>query len=76
MLTKPFVKLDVKQLYLVGWAMNSRGAVELALALIAISTGLITTRIYSSLVMTALITTLIFPFIITHMIKRNPRIMN
>ncbi|MBW2981571.1 cation:proton antiporter [Candidatus Woesearchaeota archaeon] len=76
LLTKPFLKLKWKQLHLIGWGMNSRGAVELALALIAFRTNLIPTEIYSSLVVMALTTTLIFPFVIEVMIKRNPRIMN
>ncbi|MBN2087034.1 cation:proton antiporter [Candidatus Peregrinibacteria bacterium] len=76
LLIKPFNKLSWKQLYLIGWAMNSRGAIELALALIAFRTKLIPLEIYSSLVVMALITTLTFPFVITRMIKKNPKIMN
>ncbi|MFC2165870.1 cation:proton antiporter [Acidobacteriota bacterium] len=72
---KPFVHLSWKQLYLVGWGMNSRGAVELALALLAYQAGLIERDIYSGLVLMALTTTLIFPFIIRKMIKKNPDIM-
>jgi Kef-type K+ transport system membrane component KefB len=34
-IAKCFVKFNKKQLYLIGWGMNSRGAIELALALIA-----------------------------------------
>ena len=73
---KPFTKFSWKQLHLIGWAMNSRGAVEMALAFIAFRTGLIPTSIYSSLIIMALVTTAIFPFIITSMIKENPKIMN
>jgi len=69
---KPFVHLSWKQLYLVGWGMNSRGAVELALALLAYQAGLIERDIYSSLVIMALATTLIFPFIIRKMINKDP----
>lgn len=75
-LTKPFTKFSWNQLHLIGWAMNSRGAVEMALALIAFRSNLIPIEIYSSLVVMALFTTLIFPFIITIMIKRNPKIMD
>jgi len=74
-LIKPLCDFSWKQLYLVGWAMNSRGALGLALAFIAFSSGLIETGLYSSLVLTALVTTLIFPFVITWMVKRNPDIM-
>lgn len=76
LLAKPFLDFTHQQLFLVGWAMNSRGAIELALALIAFKTGLIGEYLYSSLILMALITTLIFPFIITNMIKNNPKIMN
>ena len=75
-LTKPFTNFSWKQLHLIGWAMNSRGAVELALALIAFRSGLITNGIYSSLIIMAVTTTLIFPFIIMWMVKREPGIMD
>lgn len=76
LLTKPFTKLSLKQLYLVGWGMNSRGAVELAVAFIAFRIGLLSTEIYSSLVVMALTTTLIFPFFIIPMVKKEPHIMD
>jgi len=75
-LTKPFTRLNWKQLYLIGWAMNSRGAIELALAMVAFKIGLLTVELYSGLVVMALVTTLIFPFIITKFIRKNPKIMN
>ena len=76
LLTKHFTKFKNKQLLLIGWAMYSRGAVELALALIAFNIGLLNAELYSGIILMALITTLIFPFIITRMIKKNPKIMN
>jgi len=76
LLTKPFVKMRAKQLYLIGWSMNSRGGVELAIAFIALKAGMLTTDIYSSIVIMALATTLVFPFIITRMIRKDPKIMN
>ncbi len=76
LLTKHFTKLSWEQLYLIGWAMNSRGAVELAIAMIAFRTNLIPVDIYSSLIIMALTTTLIFPFVITRIIKKHPKIMN
>ncbi|MCK5040348.1 MAG: cation:proton antiporter [Candidatus Aenigmarchaeota archaeon] len=75
-LTKPLLNLSWKQLYLIGWGMNSRGAVELSIAFIAYMIGLIDNIIYSGLVIMTLVTTLIFPFVIRKMIKNNPRIMN
>lgn len=74
-LAKPFTRLSWKQLYLVGWGMNSRGAVELALALLALQAGLIEKDVYSSLVLMALVTTLIFPVVLRRMLAKNPDIM-
>lgn len=75
LIAKPFTKLRLKQLYLVGWGMNSRGAIELALALIAFRIGLVNISIYSSLVIMALVTTLIFPFFVKRMVEKEPNIM-
>ncbi|MFW5977438.1 MAG: cation:proton antiporter, partial [Candidatus Nanoarchaeia archaeon] len=65
LITKPWLSFSKKQLILIGWGMNSRGAVELALALIAFQTGLISMGLYSVLVTVALITTVIFPIVFT-----------
>jgi Kef-type K+ transport system membrane component KefB len=72
LIVKPFSKLSLKQLYLIGWGMNSRGAVELVIALLALNHGLITQEIFSALVAMAIITTLVFPFVLQHEIKNNP----
>lgn len=76
LLTKPFVKMKWQQLHLIGWAMNSRGAIGLALALLAFRNGSIPIDLYSALVITALLSTFGFPFIATKMIRDNPKIMN
>jgi len=70
LITYPFLDFTFRQLYLIGWAMNSRGAIEIALALIAFKEGLIPVDVYSSLIIMALVTTFTFPFIITRMIKK------
>ncbi len=75
-LTKPITKLRPKQLFLVGWGMNSRGAVELAIAYIALSIGLLPPTLYSALVLTALVSTILFQIIIFRMVKKNPGIMD
>lgn len=75
-LTKYFIKIEWKKLYIIGWAMNSRGAIEMVLALIAFENNLIPVEIFSSLIIMALTTTFVFPFIITSMIKNNKGIMN
>ncbi len=74
LLVKPFTKLSVLQLYVIGWGMNSRGAMELVIAELARANGLISTEIYSVLVLMAIITTFMFPFVIKYYVKRYPRI--
>ncbi len=76
LIVKPISSLSLKQLYYVGWAMNSRGAAELVIALIALRFGLIPIEIFSVLVAMAMITTLTFPFALAHGIKRNPGMMD
>ena len=75
-LTKPITKLKWKQLYLVGWGMNSKGAVELAIAFIALQVGLLPVNLYSALVLTALTTTILFQIIIFRTVKQDPTIMD
>jgi Kef-type K+ transport system membrane component KefB len=75
LLTKPFTKISVSKLYLVGWGMNSRGAVELALAFIAFKSGLLPVNVYSGLIIMAMVTTLIFPVFFTRIVRRSPKIM-
>ncbi|MFA5365119.1 MAG: cation:proton antiporter [Candidatus Bathyarchaeia archaeon] len=72
LIVKPFTKLSLRQLYLIGWGMNSRGAVELVIALLALNHGLITQEIFSALVAMAIVTTLVFPFVLQREIKNNP----
>lgn len=76
LLSKKYVGLKIEQLYLVGWAMNNRGAVELIIAFIAFSEKLISFEVYSVLIAMAFITTLMFPFIISLMLKIDPNIMS
>lgn len=73
--SKPYVNFSFRQLHLMGWAMNSRGALDIALAVLAYKVNLISLDIFSSLVVLALVSTLIFPFVVEHSIKKNPSIM-
>ncbi len=75
LLVKPFSSLDLKQLYIVGWAMSSKGSVELVIALLAREYGLIPAEIFSALVAMAIITTITFPFVLAREVKKNPSIM-
>ena len=74
-LVKPFTHLSWKQLHLIGWGMNSRGAVELVIALMALRAGLLTTQVYSAIILMTIITTITFPFMLKFLIKRDPHIM-
>jgi len=76
LVTKPFLNYSWKQLYLLGWGINSRGAIELAIAFIAFKANLLPLNVYSAIIVMTLITTLTFPFILTRMIKKEPNIMN
>jgi len=55
--------------------MNSKGAVELAIAYVALHIGILTLDLYSALVMTALVTTILFQIIIVRMVKKDPKII-
>ena len=74
-IVKPLSRLSIKQLYLIGWGMNSRGAVELVIALLALRHGLIPQEIFSALVAMAIITTLVFPFVLQREIRKDPKAM-
>ena len=60
LLSKPFVDYSLKQLNIIGWGINSRGAVDLTIVLLAFRNGFIKNNIYSALIITIIITTLIF----------------
>jgi Kef-type K+ transport system membrane component KefB len=76
LIVKPFSDLSIKQLYYIGWAMNSRGAAELVIALAARQLGLIPLDVFSALVAMSIVTTIIFPIVLAKGIKKNPRLMH
>jgi len=73
---KPLSRLGWKQLYVIGWAMNSRGAVELVIALMALGNGLLPLEAFSVLVLTSLVTTLTFPFVLEKEIRKDPKLLD
>ncbi|MBU2524057.1 cation:proton antiporter [Patescibacteria group bacterium] len=75
-LSKLFIKMTFKQAYLVGWGMNSRGAVELALAYSAFKLGILNNELYSAIILMTFVSTFIFPIVLTRMVKANKHIMN
>jgi Kef-type K+ transport system membrane component KefB len=76
LIVKPVSTLSWKQLYYTGWAMNSRGAAELVIALVAIQYGLIPLEVFSALVAMSIVTTLSFPPVLARGIKKNPGLMD
>lgn len=58
---KPFTDFSWRQSLMMGWGMNARGAIELVIAEIARSKGLIPLEIYSAIVAMTILTTLAFP---------------
>ncbi len=75
-ITKPFSRLSFRQLYVVGWAMSSKGSVELVVALLAQRYGLLPPEIFNALVAMAIVTTLAFPFVLKREIRRNPLVLS
>lgn len=76
MLAKPWSSLSMKQLYAVGWGLNSRGVMELVIAQLAYSNNLISRDLYSAIVFMAVATTVIFPFVLRMMIKKQPDLLD
>ena len=71
-----FDHLSRAQTWLVWWAMNSRGAIWLAIILIVYKFWLIDSNLYSAFVIVTLVTTIIFPIVAEIKIKNNKKIMN
>lgn len=75
MAVTPLTDLSLQQTHLIGWGMNSRGAVELIIAEIARTSGIISVEIYSAIVIMTVVTTLIFPIIMKKFIQENRNIL-
>ena len=54
--------------WLLGWGLNAKGDVELVIAALALTSGVITQTIFSSLVIMSLITTLISPMVFKYLV--------
>ena len=59
-----------KEGWTVGWAMNAKGDTELVIAQLALSAGVISTAVFSSLIFMAVVSTLISPFVLRRMLKK------
>ncbi|MBU4341558.1 MAG: cation:proton antiporter, partial [Candidatus Altiarchaeota archaeon] len=73
MLAKPFTDLSWRQLYVVGWGMNSRGAVELVIAFVA--RPFIPADVFSSIVVMAVVTTILSMLMIERQTQKDRGIM-
>lgn len=82
LISKPLTDLSLRQLYLIGWGLNSRGAVELVIASVALpllidEVGInYATDIFSVIITMAIVTTVIFPFFMKYEIRKQPNIMD
>ncbi len=70
----PLTRLNPRQIHLLGWAMNSRGGVELVIASVAYNQ--LPPEIFSAIVAMSLITALFFPMVFQYEIRKNPDIMD
>ncbi len=76
LISKPFVDFSLKQLKIIGWGINSRGAVDLTIVLLAFRNGLLSEKLYSALVLTILITTVIFILYSRNLMLENEKDLN
>lgn len=74
-LAKKFNRISWPEFSVIGWGMNSRGAVGFVLAQIAYDAKLIDSGLYTAIISVALITTLAFPFFVKREFKRHPELL-
>ena len=70
-LTKKFIKYENNDYNIIKWGLTSRGAIGLALIMIALRNNMIDKTLYSSLIFMIIITTLTFILISKNLIKNN-----
>ncbi len=61
---------NLREAFTVGWAMNAKGDTEIVIAELALTAGVITIPIFSSLIFMAVISTLISPFILRILLQK------
>ncbi|MGM5487926.1 MAG: cation:proton antiporter [Nanobdellota archaeon] len=76
LLVTPLTNLTLLQTYLIGWAMNSRGAMELVILELARVHNLVTPEIYSAIVVMAIATTIIFPVMFNRIVRKDRKILD
>src|SRR3989338_5648480 len=75
LIATPFTDLSLRQTHLIGWGMNSRGAIELVIAEVARINNLIPIEVYSAIVIMAIVTTLLFPVVMKAILSRDRGIL-
>jgi Kef-type K+ transport system membrane component KefB len=75
-MAKPWTDLSWKQLHLIGWGLNSRGAIELVIAQVAFANELLPVEIYSAIVIMAIVTTIAFPVVMKYVIRNDRTILH
>jgi len=68
--------ISYKQAMVIGWGLNSRGAIELIILEMARKFGIIPSELYGAIVVMAVATTLVFPLIFRYYLRNNKGIMN
>jgi Kef-type K+ transport system membrane component KefB len=59
-----------KEGWIAGWALNAKGDTELVIAQLALSAGVITATIFSSLIFMAVVSTLVSPLVLRRLLKK------
>ncbi|MFH1664215.1 MAG: cation:proton antiporter [archaeon] len=77
LIVKPFSSLELKQLMLVGWGMNSRGFMELVMLAVVMKQAIgFPVELYSAIVFMTIVTTIAFPLALNYYLKKYPYIMH
>lgn len=71
-----FINLKPKQAWIVAAGMNSKGAVELVIAYVALNIGILPTGLYSALVLNSIVSTIVFHIIAYNIMAKNRKLMN
>ena len=75
-ISKPFVKFNLKQLVFIGFGIMPQGLIDMALIFILLKNGIISSEIYTPFIIMVIISSLVFPIFTKFYIKKYPDIMN
>ena len=66
-----FSRATPKEGFVIGWGLNSKGDVELVIALLALSSGIFNQNLFSAIVLMSLLTTIVSPVVFRYLLKKN-----